>query len=133
MELTLTRNKLSKVSTIGQLEDEDEFLAYTLEDVVRPKGVKVLGKTAIAPGRYQVVITHSNRFKVMMPLLVNVPNCEGVRIHPGNTAEDTTSCILVGQSKGTDAIYESKKAYKLVFDKIQAAINKKYKVYITIK
>lgn len=82
-------------STIGDLFINDEFFCFTLEDEIRPGGQKVYGKTAIPAGTYEVVLTVSNRFKRLMPLLVNVPNFEGVRIHGGNTAEHTHGCPLV--------------------------------------
>jgi hypothetical protein len=67
-----------------------------LEDVVRPVGEKVKGQTAIGEGSYDITITYSNRFKRRMPLVNQVPNYEGIRIHAGNTHEDTEGCVLVG-------------------------------------
>jgi hypothetical protein len=82
--------------TIGFLNVDDRFFCYTLEDKVRPPGEKVPGQTAIPYGRYRVELTPSTRFKRVMPLLLSVPNFTGVRIHAGNTTEDTEGCILVG-------------------------------------
>lgn len=94
MKLLLTRKHGSKLYTDGTLSIDGKFFCDTVEDEERT--VKVLGRTAIPLGTYKVIINQSVRFKKMMPLLLNVPNYEGVRIHSGNTAEDTEGCILVG-------------------------------------
>ena len=80
---------------IGDLYIEDDFFCFTLEDELRDRSVKVYGKTCIKADRYEVVLTVSNRFKRLMPLLLNVPMFEGIRIHGGNTSVDTLGCILV--------------------------------------
>jgi hypothetical protein len=105
------------------------FECYTLEDVVRPAGEKVYGQTAIPEGRYRVKLTMSNRFKIVLPLLENVPNFEGVRIHPGNTAADTDGCILVGQSKTSNSIGASRLAFDRLFARLQAC---KEDIWITV-
>ena len=95
------------------------FQCYTLEDVVRPE--KIHGQTAIPAGEYDVVITMSNRFKKLLPLLRNVPNFDGVRIHAGNTDADTEGCILVGESAGQYSISSSRTAFDKLFAKMQKA------------
>ena len=117
MNLTLYRKWFTDISTTGVLFIDGEFFCYTLEDVVREQ--KIYGKTAIPYGKYEVVITYSPRFKKNMPLLVNVPNFEGVRIHAGNTANDTEGCILVGKSKGQDFIGGSRKTYEELMERIK--------------
>ena len=116
MNLTLYRKWFTDISTTGVLFIDDAFFCYTLEDAVREQ--KIYGKTAIPYGKYDVVITYSPRFKQNMPLLVNVPNFEGVRIHTGNTANDTEGCILVGMTKEKDFIGNSKKAFEMLMQKI---------------
>lgn len=104
-------------ATIGELSIDGEFFCYTLEDTCRT--VKIPKQTAIPPGRYELKITFSERFQKDMPLLLDVPNFEGVRIHSGNTPEDTDGCILVGMKRGVDVIYESRKAYDLLFQELK--------------
>lgn len=130
MELLLKRLVKTERSTIGELSINGAFECYTLEDAERVS--KVYGRTAIPKGRYEVIINYSNRFKQYMPLLLNVPNYEGVRIHSGNTSEDTLGCILVGQKKGVNVIGASRLAYKALFGKMKA-IEKKEKIFITIQ
>lgn len=119
MELLLKRTTKTDKSTIGELFVDGKFECYTLEDVERE--VKIKGETAISKGVYGVEITMSSRFKKMLPLLINVPNFEGVRIHPGNTAKDTEGCILVGMSKDVNAVWNSKLAFQKLFEKMKVA------------
>jgi len=119
MELLLKRTKKTDKSTIGELFVNGKFECFTLEDCERE--VKIKGKTAIPKGTYKVGISMSNRFKKLLPILENVPNFEGVRIHTGNKPEDTEGCILVGLSKGTDAVWNSRLAFERLFPKMQKA------------
>lgn len=119
MELRVKRLYKTDKSTIGELSIDGEFQCFTLEDVERD--IKVPGKTAIPKGTYSVIINQSNRFKRLLPLLLNVQNFSGVRIHSGNFAENTEGCILVGQTRGLDFIGGSRKAFDKLFLKMQQA------------
>jgi hypothetical protein len=68
----------------------------------------------------------------MLPLLLNVPAYEGIRIHPGNTDAHTEGCLLPGRTKSPDFVGSSKAAFTALFDKIKVAIQRE-KVFITIK
>ena len=96
MKLTLIRITFGKKSTIGRLYINNKYFCYTLEDTVRPKGVKVYGKTAIPAGIYKIIVNVSPKFKKKFPRLLNVPMFSGILMHGGKTAEHTEGCILVG-------------------------------------
>lgn len=119
MNIQLIRNKSSAKSTIGRLLIDGAFQCWTLEDVVRP--AKIAHETAIPAGAYKVIITESNRFKRRLPLLVDVPGFEGIRIHPGNSAADTEGCILVGTAPATDWVGGSRAAFDSLFLLLQHA------------
>lgn len=108
MKMKLRRTFKGAEYTIGKLYLNDEYFCDTLEDVVRPEGRKIAGKTAIPAGEYKVVLTESKRFKKLLPLLINVPNFTGVRIHSGNTHHDTEGCILVGENKVKGRVINSR-------------------------
>lgn len=119
MLITIKRLYKTETSTIGEMLIDGVFECFTLEDVER--SVKIKGETAIPKGSYKVIINESNRFKRLLPLLLNVPNFEGVRIHPGNSNHDTEGCILVGQSRNKNYIGQSRKAFDKLFKKMQKA------------
>ena len=119
MELRLDRFLMGESETIGHLYIDDEKFCYTLEDRVRPAGEKVPGQTAIPAGRYEIAMTYSPRFKVVLPLLKNVPGFEGIRIHAGNTARDTEGCILVGHNLEGDMISSSRLALAGLIDRLR--------------
>lgn len=119
MQLTVKRLYKSENSVIGELLIDGVFECFTLEDAERP--IKIKGETAIPVGTYRVIINQSNRFKRLLPLLLNVPTFEGVRIHSGNSNHDTEGCILVGQTRNKNYIGQSRKAFDKLFKKMQAA------------
>jgi len=129
MILELKRNIFTDDSTIGELSIDGVFICYTLEDKVRD--IKIKNVTAIPYGKYEVAITFSNRFQHYMPLLINVPGFEGIRIHSGNKSADTEGCILVGSSKSLNFIGSSRATYKSLFAKMKT-ISKKEKIFINI-
>jgi hypothetical protein len=141
MELKVVRKTFTQESTIGELYVNDVFQCFIIEDVDRGldskmsveeiNKKKVFAKTSIPTGRYEIAITYSNRFQKYLPLLLNVPGFEGVRIHPGNTSADTEGCLLPGVEKSKDFVGQSKAAFASLFAKLKA-IEKKEKIFITI-
>ena len=119
MIIAINRLYKSKNSTIGEMTVDGKWECYTLEDVER--NVKIKCETAIPKGTYKVIINKSNRFKKLLPLVLNVPNFEGIRIHPGNTNHDTEGCILVGRTRSKDFIGQSRKAFESLFAKMKLA------------
>ncbi len=133
MLMILQRQPSADGATIGELSIGGVHECYTCEDVVRPPGVKVPGQTAIPAGRYRVTVTFSNRFQRLLPLLNDVPGFTGIRIHPGNTAADTDGCLLVGVTKGTNTIGQSRMAFEPLFAKIVAAVQDGGECWIEIR
>lgn len=120
MKLRLKREDYSDARTIGRLSIDGEDFCWTLEDRVRT-GPKVHGQTAIPSGTYAVKLTMSPRFGRILPLLVDVPGFDGVRIHPGNTAADTEGCLLVGTGRTEDTITGSRDAFNALMLRLEHA------------
>lgn len=108
MILNLKRMYYKEDYTIGKLYIDGIYFCDTLEDkdrglkdndnILSIKAKKVFGKTAIPKGTYKVILNESNRFKKILPFIVNVKGFEGIRIHQGNLSNDTEGCILVGRN-----------------------------------
>ena len=129
--LTLIRDRFTSKTTTGVMLVDGEYQCLVLEDRIRAPGLKVKGATAIPAGHYKIERTFSNRFRRIMPQLMNVPGFEGVRIHSGNTEHDTEGCLLVGCSRGVDSISLSQIAFQAL-DKVLFDACKAGEVWITI-
>ena len=131
--LTLTRIAKRADYTIGRLEDENGIkICDTLEPTWRDyKGgeLKVPRKSAVPEGTYPVVVTKSKKFGKYLPLLVGVPGFEGVRIHSGNTVNDTEGCVLVGQNLIKGKVLLS----RLTLEKLMRLIENEKRIFLTIK
>ena len=133
MELLLTRTQFLADKTFGKLyltehtpsgnapsgkDDSAEgasFLCDTLEPTRRNLSGgarKKAGRTAIPEGRYPLVVAYSPKFRRWLPTLVGVPGFKGIRIHTGNTENDTRGCILVGTASAGSCLVFSCDAFR---------------------
>lgn len=110
MKLRVERLWKKPTYTVGRLYVDGKLYCNTLEDVVRDldKEAKVPGKTAIPAGTYKVIFNWSPKFERNLPRLLNVPHFDGILIHPGNTADDSAGCILVGKNTEVGRLTESR-------------------------
>lgn len=121
MNLRVIREPSRDGATLGSLYVNNVWQCWTLEDVIREQpGVqvaawKVAHQTAIPAGRYRVVLTLSQRFGRVLPLLWGVPGFDGVRMHSGNTAADTEGCLLLGQDRQGATVQRSRVACEALF------------------
>lgn len=129
MNITVERRYKKNNYTIGKMYLDGEYFCDTLEDTVRPEGVKVYGETAIPYSTYKVVLSYSPKFKRVLPEILSVPMFTGVRIHRGNTAKDTLGCILVGKNKVVGGLTESADTEIKLMDKLKQA----KEIWLTIK
>lgn len=152
MELLLTRIAKKDKYTIGRLYIDGVYFCDTIEDKDRGllqntplytiQSIKIQDKTAIPLGRYKVAMNivskrlskkafyrqYASGGKV--PRLLNVPGFEGILIHTGNTAEDSSGCIIVGKNKKVGMVLDSTVTFIQLYRKLQSATND---IYITIK
>ena len=157
MLLTLVRDIAgsTKEYTIGELFVNEEAtlskttkVCDTLEDTFRllsktcpntPKGIgcnckeKVYGKTCIPYGTYTVRLSYSNRFRRILPEVLNVPHFLGIRLHSGNSSKDTEGCILVGTKSKGDWVTASRVAFNKLYKLLQTAEKNKEEITITIR
>lgn len=125
MELKLLREPTTRDYVQGHLYINGSYFCDTLEDTCRPiRDIrdKVVGRTAIPAGEYPVFWTRSPRFRRYLPELREVPWFSGIKIHAGNTPEDTRGCILVGKRYRDGFISASKATLEALCMKISSAI-----------
>lgn len=140
MKLTVLRTPSHGGATIGKLYIDGVFACNTLEDEVREIAGqpvhewKIKGCTAIPVGTYRVMLENSPRFGPDTLTLLDVPGFQYIRVHAGNTANDTEGCILLGLSTGVSLLGgTSRPAVKLVKQEVKAAISRGEVVEIDIQ
>lgn len=107
--------------TIGKVAIPGNSLIYTLEDTVRPYGVKIYGETCIPANKegYKLRIHYSPKFKRDVICLYTEPDSitlkaggisfKNIYIHGGNNPTHTYGCILVASEYNptTNTIHKS--------------------------
>ncbi|MBS2212487.1 hypothetical protein KEM09_13810 [Carboxylicivirga mesophila] len=146
MKLTVVRYASSTDSTLGMLLIDGVFECYTLEDEHRD--VKKMHETRIDAGTYKLQLrTHGRHhtdylqkygadWHYGMLQVMNVPKFTDILIHIGNTDDDTSGCLLVGDEVNNNAIQSGKvknstQAYVRMYPKIANALISGEEVTIT--
>lgn len=133
MDLELKRVQLDGDVTIGRLSVNGVEQCWVCEDTQRaPGATKVPGETAIPLGRYRIDVTWSPRFQKPLPILLDVPGFEGIRIHPGNDVADTDGCLLPGLDREPKGVGRSVAAFMPLSSMIRNAIDTSEEVWINI-
>ena len=92
-KITLIRNRREGKAVYGQLTFEMRNREYNMETFSMPSLENA--DYLIPAGTYPIERTWSPRFKKFLPLIENVPDREGIRIHRGTIPEHSKGCILL--------------------------------------
>lgn len=154
MNILIKRIAKKDTYTIGKFYIDGKYYCDTIEDKDRGidkttplskiKSVKIANKTAIPTGTYDLTMKvqspkylKSNTFvrycKAYMPRILNIPGFDGVLLHTGNTAEDSSGCIILGYNKTIGKVLDSMSAFKQVYPILKAASDKGDRISITIQ
>ena len=151
MQLEVLRFSSEADSTNGLLFDitngQRKFLSYTLEDEYRKE--KIMSETRVPAGTYNVTLRteggfyqdyterFGSDFNKGMLWVRDVPGFEYILIHIGNTDEDTSGCLLVGDTQNNNQITKdgfigsSTNNYKRIYPPIAEVLSNNGIVSIT--
>jgi Family of unknown function (DUF5675) len=96
--MKLQRDTQNATCTLGKLSDG--FDCETLEP-----------PHPMPAGTYPVALRYSPSHGYAVPGFSNVPGHSNIEIHPGNTAADTLDCVLPGDSRGENAVQNSRATF----------------------
>jgi hypothetical protein len=151
MQLEVLRFSSEADSTNGLLFDitdgQRKFLSYTLEDEYRKE--KIMSETRVPAGTYNVTLRteggfyqdyterFGSDFNKGMLWVRDVPGFEYILIHIGNTDENTSGCLLVGDTQNNNQITKdgfigsSTNNYKRIYPPIAEVLSNNGIVSIT--
>ena len=118
INLLLIRDTFSKKSTVGELFLNGERICDTLENSWQDNQRNI---SCIPEGVYPVRLRlpRESATRDYLHLLVQeVPNRDWILFHRGNTAKDTSGCILVGLGTEQDVVHNSVLAMDLLIKEI---------------
>jgi hypothetical protein len=134
--ITVKRYSHNDDATLSTIELNGEFFCYGLEDQPQPPGVKIPNETRIPAGTYDIKLRNEGGMYAKYSKadwckdwfighlwLQDVPNFTYIYIHPGNTNDHTSGCLLVGENRSEDeyTIGRSRIAYADLYREVSAA------------
>ncbi|MDR1199064.1 MAG: DUF5675 family protein [Prevotellaceae bacterium] len=118
-KLELKRIARKATYTIGRLYVDGKYFCDTLEDADRGltqtmplaeiRRIKVMHQTAIPAGTYKMIVNISPAKQRLLPRILDVPGFDGILMHRGNTADDSSGCPLLGENTQVGKVLNSTK------------------------
>ena len=118
INLLIIRDTFTKESTIGELFLDGERMCDTLELPWKDNQRSI---SCIPEGEYKVRLrlARESASRDYLHLLVqDVPNRKWVLVHRGNSASDSSGCILVGLGSQQDYVQNSRLAMDLLMKEL---------------
>jgi len=118
INLLLIRDTFSEESTIGELFLNGERMCDTLENpwINNERNLSCIPE-GIYPVRLRLPRESATRDYLHL-LVQDVPNRDWILFHRGNTAKDTSGCILVGLGSQQDVVHNSVLAMDLLIKEV---------------
>jgi hypothetical protein len=118
INLLLIRDTFSKKSTIGELFLNGERMCDTLENpwIDNQRNISCIPE-GVYPVRLRLPRESASRDYLHL-LVQDVPNRDWILFHRGNTAKDTSGCILVGLGSQQDVVNNSVLAMDLLIKEV---------------
>lgn len=133
MKLQLRRLYRKPEYSIGKLYIDGVYFCDTIEDTDRGlysymnlgeiSKIKLMHETAIPYGKYKMRLSMSSRFRKVLPEIMNVPGFTGVRIHTGNTQNDSSGCLIVGKNTVKGKVTSSRVWMEKLMEKLKNQTN----------
>jgi hypothetical protein len=132
-EWSVTRRDPVEDSIFGVFSLGSVLSCYSLERLA----------VAIPNGRYQVQLTESARAKsgslwtpdphFRLPILLNVPGRDGIRIHAANYARELLGCIAAGADIDGDMLQHSRPSVTRIINELLDAQVNHEDVWLTLQ
>lgn len=155
MRILIDRKWKKPTYTIGNLYIDGKLFCNTIEDKDRGldqsmhlptiERLKVKNETAIPTGNYNILMNIvspkystklwyiQNCHGARVPRIDNVKGFSGVLIHTGNTAQDSSGCVIVGKNTKVGMVTNSKETFLSLYNKMYEAYKKGETILLTIK
>ena len=123
MKIEIKRTVRDETCCFGRLLIDGEYFCDTLElpeERAIPYGFYALTLNVVSLrfGRYKVY----EKIGYRLPRLLNVPGREGILIHPGNSVDDTSGCILVGKRGHCCRLLNSRNTFFALYERLEGAV-----------
>ncbi len=129
MRITVNRFTSTDEATLSAISVDGEFFCFGLEDQYQE--VKVQDETRIPAGEYQIKLRNEGGMTKKYAKYPNhagmlhvqdVPGFTYIYIHVGNTDDNTSGCLLVGNGAKTNCtVQNSVDAYTALYAKVLPA------------
>lgn len=137
------RHKYTDDTTLGKWYFTKKPFCYTLEDTLRPEGIKVWGHTGLPEGLYRLSTRYSPGFKRKLAVIYTeddgiTSKMGGIEfkyclVHAGATHKNTAGCILVSDTyDGKERITPTRSCEQEIVRRVEALESQGKEVWLHI-